>query len=515
MTEALRNEIVQRWQAKQSQRQIARDLEVSRSVVARVLAALSGQRAGRQPPRPRRKRQLDAFADTIQDLLSRYPALTAQRVFEELRRQGYAGSYTRVRVHLQEVRPRAAKRPVLRFETGPGAQAQMDYSPYDIDFSAEGRRRVHLFSYLLGYSRRQYLRFVLAQDFATTLREHIQAFTHLGGVAATCLYDNMKVVVSHYEEVEPIYNPRFLAFATHYGFVPRACRPYRPQTKGKVERPFAYVESSLLGGRSFRSLEHLNEVTAWWLAEVADVRIHQTTKKTPRELHALEQPHLIGLPACAYEFAPVLYRAVTVEGCIGYRHNLYSVPWRHIGRILPVRITATEVIVYGPHLDEIARHALLPATRTGQRSLHKAHRPTEDPQQRWAAMQERFRELGAVAERFCAGLLRSQPPQGKHQAARVLSLLSSYTRTDFLAALERAVCYGAFSYAAVERILAVQARPKSVLAHLAEQERRHLEPLLRDEPIRPRPVSDYEPLLDQESKGDEQANQDAGDAGTT
>jgi len=514
MTEELRNEIVKRWQAQQSQRQIARDLEVSRSVVARVLAALSGQRAGHKAPRPRRQRQLDAYAAAIQDLLGRYPAITAQRVFEELRRQGYTGSYTRVRVHLQEVRPRASKRPVIRFETGPGAQAQMDYSPYDIDFSDEGRRRVQLFSYVLGYSRRQYLRFVESQDFVTTLREHIQAFTHLGGVAATCLYDNMKVVVSHYEDVEPIYNPRFLAFATHYGFVPRACRPYRPQTKGKVERPFAYVESSLLGGRSFRSLEHLNEVTAWWLAKVADVRIHQTTKKTPRELHALEQPHLIALPASAYEYAPVLYRTVNVEGCIAYRQNLYSVPWRHIGRILPVRITATEVIVYGPHVDEIARHALLPATVTGQRSIHKAHRPSEDPQKRWAAVQERFNELGPVAQRFCAGLLATQPPQGKHQAARVLTLLTSYTRADFLAALERAVCYGAFSYAAVERILAVQARPKSVLEHLAEQERRHLEPLLGDGPIRPRPVSDYEPLLPKEPQGDEQANQEDGDAGT-
>jgi transposase len=121
MTEELRNEIVKRWQAQQSQRQIARDLEVSRSVVARVLAALRGQRAGHKPPRPRRQRQLDAYAAAIQDLLGRYPAITAQRVFEELRRQGYTGSYTRVRVHLQEVRPRASKRPVIRFETGPGA----------------------------------------------------------------------------------------------------------------------------------------------------------------------------------------------------------------------------------------------------------------------------------------------------------------------------------------------------------------------------------------------------------
>ena len=101
----------------------------------------------------------------------------------------------------------------------------------------------------------------------------MRAFEHLGGAAATCLYDNMKVVVDRWEDDQPIYNRRFLAFAMHYGFRPVACRPRRPQTKGKVERPFDYVEKSLLAGREFRSLEHLNEVTQWWLAEKADARM--------------------------------------------------------------------------------------------------------------------------------------------------------------------------------------------------------------------------------------------------
>ena len=350
---------------------------------------------------------------------------------------------------------------------------------------------------MLGYSRRQYLRFVEAQDFATTLREHVRAFAHLGGVAATCLYDNMKVVVTGYEDDVPIYNPRFLAFATHYGFRPVACRPRRPQTKGKVERPFAYVESSLLNGRSFETLDHLNETTAWWLAHVADVRELRQAGKTPLQLHQEELPHLIPLPAQPYDIWPVIYRTVNVEGLITYRQNGYSVPWRHIGSMLPVRVTETEVIIYSPQVEEIARHALLPYTATGQRSVQKEHRPTEDARQRQAQLEERFAELGETGRRFLEGLLRTQR-YGKDQAQRVLALLGSYARQDLIAALERAARYGAYSHAAVERILSVQAQPKSVLETLAEEERRHLPPWLDEEPVSPRPTSDYQPLCDQE-----------------
>ena len=366
MTEPKRNEIISRWRAGSSIRKIARELGMARNTVSGVLAEIEAQRTGHEgSPVRRRPSRLDPYEPFIQELLGRYPDLTAVRLLEELRERGFTGGYTMVRQRLGALRPRTAPLPVIRFETAPGAQAQMDYAVYDLDFTSEGRRRVNLFSYLLGYSRRQYLRFVESQDMTTTLREHLRAFEHLGGVAATCLYDNMKVVVTGYEDDVPVYNSRFLAFATHYGFRPVACRPRRPQTKGKVERPFYYVETSLFNGRTFSSLDHLNEMTAWWLANVADVRELREAKKTPLQLHAEEQPHLIPLPAQAYDVSPVVYRTVNVEALVTYCQNGYSVPWRYIGSMLPVRITEKELIVYGREVEEIARHVLLPRTVTG------------------------------------------------------------------------------------------------------------------------------------------------------
>jgi transposase len=507
MTEQKRNEIVSRFRGGASIRQIARDLGLARNTVSSVLAQIQSQWAGTDAAAPsrRRSRQLDRYEPAIQELLGRYPDLTAMRLLEELRQRGFSGGYTMVRQRLRELRPRPAPAPVIRFETGPAVQAQMDYAVYDLDFTSEGRRRVYLFSYLLGYSRRQYLRFVVAQDFATTIREHVRAFTHLGGVAATCLYDNQKVVVTGYEDDVPIYNARFLAFATHYGYRPVACRPHRPQTKGKVERPFAYVESSLLNGRSFETLEDLNATTAWWLAHVADVRVLRELQKTPFQLHEEERPFLIPLPAQSYEIDPVFYRTVNVEGVITYRQNSYSVPWRHIGKVLPVRVTETEVIIYNPEVEEIARHALLPRTVIGQRSEQKEHRPTEDARQRQVQLEERFADLGATAVRFLEGLLKAQR-YGKDQARRVLALLGSYTRQDLIAALERAVRYSAFSHAAVERILSAQARPKSGWETLAEAERCALPPWLDDTPVPPRPTSDYQHLSDQEAPKDAAPN---------
>jgi transposase len=501
----MQQEIMQRSQSGMSVRCIARELGISRGAVTRVLARVQAQRTGQATSAPQsepRPSIIDPFEPILRELLDKYPNLTAERALQELRARGFRGGYTVVHRRMRRVRPRAAPAPVPRFETGPGLQAQMDFGVYDIDFTREGRRRVYLFSYLLGYSRRQYLRFVESMDLATTLREHVRAFHHLGGVARVCLYDNFKAVVLRHDADGAFYNPKFLVFATHYGFRPQACQVRRPQTKGKVERRFFYVETSLLNGRTFDTLEHLNETTAWWLTNVADVRVLRDFKESPLDRHRREQPHLLALPTCDFDTAQVVYRHVNVEGYIRQRLNLYSVPWSYIGQVLPVRITDKEIIIYSIALEEIARHALLSSTVTGMRQTLKNHHPTDDPGQRAVLLGQRFRELGPIAVQFLDGLLARQI-QGKLQAQQLLALVAHYQHDDVRAAFERAVRFGAFSLAAIRRILAATAQPKPLLDELADLHRETLDPLLREDPIGPRPTSDYQHLLLPEESCDE------------
>ena len=495
MDETLRNDIIRMFYSRTSQRRIANRLAVDRKTVAKVIAEHEQARTGESPKqRKPRKSVLDPFEDQVVQLLERYPDLTAVRMVEELRRLGFQGGYTIVKNRLRDLR-RHPRKLVRRFETGPGVQSQMDYSTYEIDFTAEGKRRVHAFSYILGYCRRQYVHFVERQDFTTTIREHVAAFTYLQGVAADCLYDNMKVVVSGHEGEQPIYNPHFLAFATYYGFRPVACRPRHPQTKGKIERPFWYLEQNLLNGRTFSSLQHLNETTSWWLAHVADVRVHKTTQRRPLDLYQEELPHLLPLPEKPYDTAEVVYRTVNPEGFITYRQNFYSVPWQRIGQLLPVRVTETEVIVYDPDIREVARHQRLPASATGNYSTHHEHRPGPDLRRKQELLRGRFEELGTDAVSFFDQLIRTRR-FGKDEAVRILGLLSTYHRQDLVAAFQRAYRYRAFSFAAVERILGAFAEPRSALESIDHQARQHLDELLRENPVPPRPTGDYQRLLD-------------------
>lgn len=502
---SIENDVIHRWKNLQSVRSIAVELGLGRYKVTRIIAkhtqnrdAVSATQKDAPPaslgsPAKRYRSKLDPFADQIAQLLERYPKISSTRILEELRHSGYDGGYSILKDRVRELRKSPTKQLTVRFETAPGAQAQMDWASYEMNFTIEGKRRVHLFSYILGYSRRQYIHFTESMDFETTIRQHIKAFDHLGGVAAVCLYDNMRVVVTRWEDDAPVYNTRFLAFATHYGYKPWACKVRRPQTKGKVERPFHYVEMNLLAGREFRSLEHLNEVARWWLSQVADVRLHGTTKKTPLERHAEEQPHLLPLPTLAFDTAQVVYRIVDTDGTIQYAGNRYSVPWRLVGESLPVRITEEHLLVYDGSLAEVARHVILQGLSGGRR-VDPAHAPPRDHEEQMQRLRERFAELGEVGVAYLEGLETKQR-NSKHQALQVLGLLHAYHKSDVLRAMQRGVQYYAYGFSSLERILAHQATPKPAWQQLDEGTQEALKRLADDEPVGPRHSQEYQDLL--------------------
>ena len=325
-------------------------------------------------PRQPRVRLMDAYAHYVRERLSAYPELTIARLLREIRALGYAGGKTMLGDFVREVRPLAAPLFEVRFETAPGEQAQVDFAHFKVVFDDEPGvvRVVCLFSMILGHSRYLFARFCLHQDLQTLLRLHIEAFEHFAGVPREILYDRMKsAVLGEGEDQHIVYNASLLALAQHYGFAPRACKAYRPKTKGKVERPYRYIRQDFFLAAHFANLEDLNCQLERWLAQIANARVHATTDRVIGEHFAQERASLLPLPAGAFNATLKLQRRVSHEGMVSVGGNLYSVPDGTRSRALEVHTLAREIHIFEDGML-IAAHPILSGRH--QRSLLPEHR---------------------------------------------------------------------------------------------------------------------------------------------
>ena len=320
------------------------------------------------------------FEAFLRERIGRFPELTGRRLWREVRELGFTGAYSTITEFLRGIRPPAEPAAFeRRFETPPGRQAQADFAYFKVAFEDEpgAERVVWLFSLVLGHSRLMWARFVAQQDLATVLRCHVAAFEALGGVPEQILYDRMKTaVLGEVDERGIVYNDKLLALAAHYGFMPKACRPYRAKTKGKVERPFRYVREDFFLARSFRSLDDLNAQFRQWLDQVANRRLHATTRRIVVEHFAEERPALRPLPAGPYEAVLGLERRITREGMVSVGGNLYSVPDGTRRRPVEVQVTASEVRILEAGML-IAAHPILDGR--GRRRIAEGHRTLPPP----------------------------------------------------------------------------------------------------------------------------------------
>lgn len=240
-------------------------------------------------PRPPVPTKLDAFKPIIQERLRAFPELSSVRLLEEIQAAGYAGGYTQLKEYVRRVRPRPEPEPVVRFETPPAHQAQIDFAEFRLPW---GKRYALLV--VLGYSRLLWLKFYPRQDMRTLFSGLEEALHFFGGVPKELLFDQMKAVITRDLRLfggQLVRNEEFLRFAAHWNFTARACRPYRAQTKGKVERPIHYVRDNFVYGREFLGDGDLDEQRARWM-ERANRRIHGTTRIRP-VIRFEEERHLL------------------------------------------------------------------------------------------------------------------------------------------------------------------------------------------------------------------------------
>jgi transposase len=356
---------------------IARQLRLDRKTVRTHIAK------GLEPPgykaRPPRPRVIDPFEPYLRQRITAFPALTGRRIWRELKDRGYRGGYSAVTDLLRAIRPPSRSGFEVRFETPPGEQAQVDFAQFEVVFDDEPsvKRIVWLFSMVLGHSRFIWAHFVVHQDMQSVLRCHMAAFAALGGVPREILYDRMKTaVIGEDTDGLVVYNRALLDLARHYGFQPRACKPYRPKTKGKVERPFRYIREDFFLAGSFQNLDDLNRQMKEWLGTVANPRVHATTKKVVVEAFEEEKVALKPLPLAPYRAVLRLERRASHEGMVSIGGNLYSVPDTTRRRVLDVHVLADVIQIFEDG-DLIATH--VPLEGRGQRRLDPAHRRSASP----------------------------------------------------------------------------------------------------------------------------------------
>ncbi len=319
---------------------IAGQLRVHHSTVERVLTQAGIARIDRVP-RPSRT---DAFVPFITETLTRFPTLTAARLFQMVRERGYDGSQSHFRHRVALLRPRKPAEAYLRLRTLPGEQGQVDWGHFGHHQIGQAQRPLMGFVMVLSYSRRIFLRFYLDARQAAFLDAHLQAFRAWNGCPRVLLYDNLKSAVLERRGDAIRFHPQLLAFAAHYRFEPRPVAVARGNEKGRVERAIRYVREAFFAARSFTDIDDLNtQAQAWCETQAMDRPCPEDRQVSVREAFAREQPLLLALPEDDFPVAERIEVHIGKTPYARFDTNDYSVPAEYVGRSLTVFATASRV----------------------------------------------------------------------------------------------------------------------------------------------------------------------------
>ena len=439
---------------------ISHRLRCSRHTVAAALKL--DQPPARQPVR--RVSILDPYKARIDMLLAKSPDLSAVRICEEIGRgpEGYTGSACTVRRYVQTVRP-ARGRVYQEVHYEPGQAMQIDWGECGRVQLGATTRKVSVFVAVLCYSRLIYIEFALSQRKAEFYRGLVHALEFFGGSPLAVIFDNLKAAVINGSGRNACFHPEFLALSGHYYLQPIACERRDPESKGIVEGGVRYVKHNALAGRG-DELVHFEDYLALaprWRDEVANVRIHETTRQRPVDRFEHERALLRKLPSIPFDTDEVVPAVVSPHARIEFDGNRYSTPPGLARRPVTIRASHDELRVL--HEGQVVAHharcyqrgqlIVLPDHQLAALALRRRSQSS--------ALEHEFDALGLEARQFHLHL-RGQPVKTGVHLRRLLGLARLYGTTELLAAISRALELATYDAAYVENLLLVQRRRRQL-----------------------------------------------------
>ena len=417
------------------------------------------------------------------------------RIYEEIKSKGYTGGKTALYSHLEKIKFEAQKH-YTPYETLPGEQSQFDWSPYTVLIGG-GCTKAILFSYINGFSRKQIFEVSLLEDQGSVFEALENSLIECGGVPSRIQTDNAKVFVTNASRHNFQWNQRYLHFCGHYGFEPTRSLPGHPWSKGKVEKPFQYLEDHFIAGSSFEDFEDLQIKLKAFQQKVGE-RVHSTIKTTPEELFVKDREAFSVLPETRYIGIKEEIRKVTFDCLLSFNGSRYSVPWMFAGKQVWIRIGKGYYLeIYSQANRFVARHKL--STQKGAIVIEKTHyRGNHCMAGNFNRLKELFSQDFPDHELFLEKLQAQKRMNAHRHLVQFLELAKLYHKDDMIRVIKVCLEYNVFNASFISGFLEKNFQQTVALPRHGEQ---LFLKLIPNEPVI-RNLNEYRLIINEQTAGE-------------
>jgi len=480
-----------------SNREIAKLLGIDRGAVNKYVQRLKQERPPdasenrpKAPPgidtpksahRPGVASQCVPFRELIEAMLEQ--GLSAKRIHQDLRSDhGFGGSYHCVRRYVARLRD-TNPLPFRRMETLPGEEAQIDFGTGAMVVTSDGKkRRPWMLRVVLSCSRKGYSEVVWRQTTDNFIAAIENAFHHFGGVPKRLVIDNLKAAVKRADWYDPEVHPKLQSFASHYGTVFVPTKAYTPEHKGKVESGVKYVKNNALKGHLFKTLVDQNDHLLEWEANIADTRIHGTTKKQVRkQFEEVERKALLPLPRDRFPSFHEARRSVARDGHVEVDKAFYSAPPEYVGRRVWVRWDTRLVRIFNQRWEQLVAHSKCEPGRFRTSAAHIPHEKVSAVELGTDALLRRLSVIGIHTKAWSEATLQVRGVEGIRVLVGLKALAGKYSSEALEEACEIALTHGAHRLRSLRNLLQTKAKERQLQLDFIDEH-----PIIR-------PLDDYSP----------------------